>query len=285
MRSNFTRFISPNQIQKELLCYSDGMGFEESPDFFIDRLSFNNYLIMYCISGKLWCHQNEQKIAVFPGETILLDLHRPHRYYFSEGMPSRIAWLHLNGTPAVQIMQQLERRCTLPVKTADAAVYTKICSFFECSDCPDPDIFRQSAECYSLLLGFFREHWQAQIPTETGRQAAFKKSVWHTISHNLNRDVTVEELAESVSLSKYHFIRSFHEAFGMPPIQFITREKIRQAKYRLTNTSDSVSDIAEAMGFTTPSYFSKVFKQVSGFSPTDYRKYGHLLEESLRSEG
>ena len=281
MRENFRHFISPNETQTEFLCYSDGMGFDWIPDFMIDRPSFNNYIIMYTICGKLWCCQNEEKIAVLPGETVFLDLHLPHKYYFEEGVPTRIAWMHVNGSPAAQIVQHMTS--PPPIKLNNPDIHEKLLSFFELSDRPDPDIYKQSEECYSFLLLILKESTlQAQKIHENEREKNFKSLIWHMISHNLHRDVTVDELAAMVSLSKYHFIRTFRDSFGMPPIQFILTEKVRHAQYQLINTTNTILEISESYGFSSPGYFSKVFKRLTGFTPSDYRAFGYLKEGGLK---
>ena len=92
MRDNFVSFISPNELQKEVLIYSDGMGFEQNPGFFIERRDFNNYLVMYTISGELVCFQNGEEIAVLPGEAILMDLHQYHRFGQTIYHPLKSQW-------------------------------------------------------------------------------------------------------------------------------------------------------------------------------------------------
>ena len=279
MRMDFRRFLSPNELQKETLCYSDGMGFEARPDFKIDRASFHNYLIMHTITGRLWCCQNSKKIAVDTGESILLDLHRPHLYFFEKKTPTKIAWLHINGAPATQLIRCIEQNHPLPLLTDTEEIYPQMLSLFACSDVPQPDIFEQSEQCYALLLRLLKEACQkTQKHLETPRQEEFKKVVWHIISHNLHRSISIDELAQAASLSKYHFIRTFHKTFGLSPMQFILKEKIRQTKYQLAYTADTVLNIAESLGFATPSYFSKVFKSSTGFSPSAYRRYGYLSE-------
>ena len=230
MRDNFVNFVSPNELQKELLIYSDGMGFEKKNSFYIERKDFNNYLVMYTISGELVCFQNGEEIAVLPGEAVLLDLHQFHKYHFREGVPSEIAWAHMNGTTVVSIAQQLQKKQTFPVKVKNREIYDRLTELFEVSDLPDQDVWRQSEQCYAILLLFLREVWKEDAcEKEDIRRQKFKQTIWQVIARNLHRDITLDELARSVSLSKYHFARTFHESFGMPPLQFITEERIRQA--------------------------------------------------------
>lgn len=273
MNDNFVRFFSPNVLQKESLIYSDGMGYESNPHFYIDRMSFHNYLVMYTISGELLCHQNGKKFMVHPGESILLDLHLPHRYYFQEGVPTRIAWAHINGTPASHIIQRIQKNLSLPLKINLPEIYDCLLSLFQISDQPIQDVFEHSKVCYAILLVFLKEVWNnSEGNAEDIKYNDFKKTTWQVISHNLHRNITLDELANSVSLSKYHFERMFHRAFGTSPMRFITEERIRQAKYRLLNTTEPVYQISDSLGFTTPSYFSKVFKQITGVSPSEFRE-------------
>ena len=281
LQNHFVRIALPNELQKESLCFSDGMGFQDKPTFYINRSSFNNYLIMYTISGQLWVHQNEEKIAVNPGESILMDLHDPHIYYFDETVPSKIAWLHINGHPATKVMTSIKKMRTLPMKSTNPTIYEKLISLFEASNQSNQDIFLQSEYIFSLLMDFAKEEWNRDHQNaETPGQKEFKNTVWDYICHNIHRDITLDELAQSVSLSKFHFSRTFHNAFGIAPMQFVAEEKIRQAKYQLLNTKEPIFHISESLGFATSSYFSKAFKNATGFSPSDYRKYaGYLIEQ------
>ena len=244
IQENFVRFTSPNTLQKESLCYSDGMGFEEKPSFYIKRNSFNNYLIMYTICGRIWCYENDKKIAVNPGECVLMDLHESHLYHFEKDNPSKIAWVHINGHPSSKIISYIKTISTLPVKLKKSSIFQSILELFEISNQPDPDIFKQSQLCYSLILEFLKEEYNCHKNIkENPKQKDFKRKTWHYISHNIHKDITLDELAEHVSLSKYYFIHTFETAFGMTPIQFITEERIRQAKYQLLNTKEPIYKI------------------------------------------
>ena len=63
----------------------------------------------------------------------------------------------------------------------------------------------------------------------------------------------------------------------MAPAQFIAQVRIREAARLLTSTSLSMEDIAERTGFPNPAYFSRVFKRITGRTPTQSRRESHEL--------
>lgn len=159
MRENFRSFISPTELQKEILCYSDAMGFDSNPGFYIERESFQNFLIMYLVYGRLWCVQNGKKTVVEEGEVVFLDLHYPHKYYFEKGISTKIAWIAINGISAVQLVQKIHQNTLLPFVFKTEKLYSDMLAVFEASDCQEPDIFRQSEQCYSLLMSVLKESY------------------------------------------------------------------------------------------------------------------------------
>lgn len=90
-------------------------------------------------------------------------------------------------------------------------------------------------------------------------------------SHHSSKK-TVSELAEDASLSVSYFQHIYKELFGVPVIQDIIRSRIERACYLLTVTPDSVAHIAEVCGYENVEHFNRQFKEITGFSPNQYRK-------------
>ena len=91
------------------------------------------------------------------------------------------------------------------------------------------------------------------------------------VSERLAENISIETLAELVELSPFHFSRVFKQATGMPPLQFVTRERIARAQQLIRETSRSLIEIALEVGYTSPSYFAQVFRRVVGVTPTEFR--------------
>lgn len=82
----------------------------------------------------------------------------------------------------------------------------------------------------------------------------------------------MEELCRYISRSESQTIKIFKKAFGITPYAYFLEKKIKLAKDMLLNTNLSVKQIADHLSFADEYYFSNVFKQKTGVSPTKYRK-------------
>lgn len=91
------------------------------------------------------------------------------------------------------------------------------------------------------------------------------------IYENLQRQITVSELAEREGLSTGYFSRLFIKETGMNVNQFINETKVKTAQNMLRYSDFSILDISTSLGFSSQSAFSSVFKKVSGVTPKVYR--------------
>ncbi len=103
------------------------------------------------------------------------------------------------------------------------------------------------------------------------------------IRENIARDISVCELAEQACLSRAQFFRSFQRELGESPVRFINRERIRRAKRAMLMHGQSISSACLEAGFSSENYFSRVFRQLEGVSPTIWLK--QTLTQKLHQAG
>jgi len=94
----------------------------------------------------------------------------------------------------------------------------------------------------------------------------------HYINQNISTRLTIEEIAQSVNLSKYYFCHIFKDAIGTSVMDYVLNSRLTFAKELLISTKKSVSEIADACGFETLSCFCHQFKRHIGISALNYRK-------------
>lgn len=96
------------------------------------------------------------------------------------------------------------------------------------------------------------------------------------IDTNINRPVSNNQLAQQIFRSIDYCIKVFKAAYGTTPYDYQIHVKIEAAKQLLRNTQLPVSNIAAAVGYNDPQYFSNLFKAKCGVSPRAYRKAIHM---------
>jgi AraC family transcriptional regulator len=97
------------------------------------------------------------------------------------------------------------------------------------------------------------------------------RRVTEYIQQNLDKDLTLAELAAVVYMSPYHFARLFKYSTGVPPHRFVVRQRIAHARACLATPELSIAEISLRVGFRTPSHFTTVFRRVLGITPGAYR--------------
>jgi len=97
-------------------------------------------------------------------------------------------------------------------------------------------------------------------------------------------DWTVEELGQRAGMSRSIFALRFKETVGVPPMEYLTRWRMLLAGDRMANTSDSISEIAQSLGYESASAFAKAFKKIMGCLPRQY-SHGQNSVSPAHSEG
>lgn len=82
---------------------------------------------------------------------------------------------------------------------------------------------------------------------------------------------SLDDMADTVFISKYDLIRRFKHEIGLTPHQFQLQNRIRKAQ-RLLEKSSTIAEVALATGFCDQSHFIRHFKKIVGLTPTDYRR-------------
>jgi AraC-like DNA-binding protein len=100
-------------------------------------------------------------------------------------------------------------------------------------------------------------------------------AVERLMRNNLHQELSLDTLAHYSELSKFHFSKKFKELTDTSPIQHFINMKIQRACFDLDNSTNTIKEISESLGYGDPYYFSRLFKKSIGMSPKQYRDSGH----------
>jgi AraC family transcriptional regulator len=98
------------------------------------------------------------------------------------------------------------------------------------------------------------------------------QSILFYIQQNLDQDISVNELAAMACFSKDHFTRIFKSIIGFAPCEFIIRKRIEKSQFLLLTTDMTHTQIMERTNFKSDSYFCRIFKKYTSYTPAAYRK-------------
>lgn len=93
------------------------------------------------------------------------------------------------------------------------------------------------------------------------------------IRNNYMYDISMQDLARTMNYSEPYFCKLFKQCFNKNFTSYLTEYRVEEAKKMLEQPTVNVKDIGKAVGYADSNYFAKVFKRITGQSPTEYRLY------------
>ena len=123
-----------------------------------------------------------------------------------------------------------------------------------------------------LLIRLIQSQHLSQIATQTGNTNQSRLHfVLNYISENLTEKIPIDTLSRKAYLSRNMFFRMFKEQFGISPLDYINRERIKLAKHLLAESNSTITDVSLRCGFSDANYFVRLFHKIEGITPGMYR--------------
>lgn len=135
---------------------------------------------------------------------------------------------------------------------------------------PFSDLNAQSTflRLWSFIL---RQHmWQEHTAAPLGDQLLLQ--IRSYLNTNTNCAITLDALAEQFNINKYYLVHLFRETFGLPPIQYHQRCRLEKAKNLILYSPFSMTQIADMLGFSCLSAFTRAFQNQYHVYPSFFRK-------------
>lgn len=126
------------------------------------------------------------------------------------------------------------------------------------------------AELEQALYQLFDELDDIQS-SETNREDDLIRNVKEYIIQHITEDISLESISANFYLSQYYFSRIFKTKTGENLIDYIIAQKMEKAKQLLKNPKHKIYEIGQIIGYQSNQYFTKVFKNHTGYTPSEYR--------------
>lgn len=92
------------------------------------------------------------------------------------------------------------------------------------------------------------------------------------MNSNFRKNIKLESLIEKSGMSRSTFMRKFHQAVGMTPMNFLIQARINEACNLLRQSNMNISEVAFNVGFNDSNYFTRQFSKMTGLTPNQFRK-------------
>lgn len=235
----------------------------------------NDYQLLYIAHGKghFYFKNTGEETIVSKGNMILFRPGEPQVYYYYAADKTEVYWVHFTGSEVEKYLAHYE----LPLN--ENVFFTGVS--------PDyPWIFNQMIRelqlqrvNYEEMLRILLRHILLAINrfVKEGNQPKSEmvneiERAAHYFEENYNKDISVAQYATKHLMTVNRFIVQFKNIMKMTPMQYIMSLRITAAKGYFDSTNKNVTEVASAVGYDNPLYFSRVFRKYTGYSPSEYRK-------------
>ena len=124
-----------------------------------------------------------------------------------------------------------------------------------------------------LLIRLLQSQHMQQIVLERSdnNNKSRQHFVLHYIHEHLSEKIGVDALSRKAYLSRNIFFKWFKEQFGITPLEYINKERVKMAKGMLSNAGANIQAVSSQCGFSDVNYFIRVFKKCEGITPGAYQ--------------
>ena len=214
-------------------------------------------------------HVREERFPVAINDLVAVNTGVPHTEAGAEGSPMEYVVLGVEGLEALTGAggwslihmtgeQEMVSAC-LRMMTREILEEQAGCA----------QICRNLLEVILLRLARREDFALSDAPPSSNRECG---QVRRYIDNHFKENLTLDQLAGLVHVSKYHLSHAFQRSYGTSPISYLISRRIQESRFLLTETDHTLSQIARILGFSSLSYFSQSFRRLEGVSPMEYRR-------------
>lgn len=263
-----------SQFMLPVSCGYHRTGPQDESDQFLSRpYGRLDYQIIYIQNGRAAFEIGTQRREISSGQVVVIPPRTPHSYHMIRERESLDYWLHCTGYGVRQWtagLPPMEFPCMSIGQSRRAAdLYRAIMLELQRKE---PEYVGVASGLVMQLL-YYIVRKQIRLEDEAEQQHDTRIDQCVTLMHEqYAKDWNIDELAARVHLSPSRFIHLFTQIHHISPCRFLSRVRINKAKEFLGNDHLTIGDVSRMVGFPNPQYFSRLFHQETGMSPSAYRR-------------
>ena len=193
--------------------------------------------------------------------------------YFCEDKPE-VYWIHFTGSDVKNILRKYEIPMDDPIfysgaSAAYAYLFKEIINEIQTCRVGYEELLTMYLRQIFLLVQRSRQEQNPTVNSYIQNEMEYARRYFN---EHYNSAISIEEYAQSRSMSVSWFQRNFKQFVNCSPTQYILTCRVNNATCLLETTDYSLAEIAAIIGYDDPLYFSRLFRKLKGMSPSQYRK-------------
>jgi AraC-like DNA-binding protein len=266
--------------------------FESYQEAYRVPLTFHDFVITSMVRGKKVMHLfDKPSFDYMPGETVIVPANETMVIDFPEAQannPTQCIALAVDATYVNNTIQYLdtfynndpdtEHNWKLQFNQYHFANENEVSDLINklirvCSGADKAKNIYADLNLKELLIRLLQSQHLMQVSNEAGDRKNHSRLhyILHFIHEHLTEKIAVDTLSRKAYMSRNEFFRWFKEQFGITPLEYINRERIKLAKQLLTDTKNSITSVAMQCGFADVNYFVRLFRKSEGITPGVYQ--------------
>ena len=266
--------------------------FESYQETYRVPLTFTDFVITSMVRGKKIMHLFDQPAFDYlPGETVIVPANETMVIDFPEAQtenPTQCIALAVDSTYINSTLQYLNNYYnSRPEDKHDWKLQfnqyhfdndTEVTDLINklirvCSSADKAKNIFADLNLKELLIRLVQSQHLQQVALESSDSTNHSRLhyVLHYIHEHLTEKIPVDTLTRKAYLSRNMFFKWFKEQFGISPLEYINRERIKLAKQLLSDKRNSITTVSLQCGFSDVNYFVRLFKKTEGITPGAYQ--------------
>ena len=235
--------------------------------------------LIHVLQGSAEIRYRRRSFTVGPGDTFVIPRGTPHRDVRADGPAYRVMYTFFRWPGGQELLKSLNPAAA--ESPAARTHFSMLARQLESEYLSESNgaSERMQVILLELLLALARCSHRAKSPVSRPRRGvaeqrrkALAEAVNVYLAGHFAEAISLESLAERFDVSPFHLCRTYTQVFGVSMTDMVARLRIERAGGLLKGGA-SVKEAAAQSGFSDPNYFAKVFRKVTGMSPSEFMSH------------
>ena len=263
---------TPSAAARSAYFYVQEAGhFKTQPHYFTEREHLNSYLAVFTAAGKGVLHYKGKTYTLLPGSVFFIDCMEYQYYETDKEELWEILWVHFNGATSRGYYDQFAKNGSPVVALGQNPAIPSILR--QLIDAHRTKDIRTEQLSSKLLVELLTELLFAANAVDAAGYVLpnYIQAAMGFMEKHFREKLSLDRLASSLSMSKFHLSREFKKYTGLSPNEYLINTRITYAKELLKYSELSVAEIAEKAGVENVSHFISLFRDRVGITPLAFR--------------